>query len=408
MPRDRDPFWDHVEEVDDRWKCKYCKQRFSLKVSVSRIKSHLSGVSGQGVEVCSNAPAEVQLKAYEAILSKRQRLMLPVLTYDQGQASVSQEMEANTPMHEQLEILNRMTTDMYDVPEIPSIPAENDALSTSGENTAGQMQLVMTMPRSSNNEARISFPAEAEDTGQAEDWELYFNDEPLLQSLTLEDQVPHAQVMQSSSNEELRIADPTKNIEVTGCPKLHKIPIAKKLHCLRLSGTGAIRWENGVPPMFAYLKKLNICGYPTTKLVSLSLLPNLQNLEKITVRDCSAMKEIIASEEREENNNMGEEESNRRNCLSIPSSSEFKLPKLKKLTLWNLPQLESIYWGLLICDSLENVRIGQCRKLKRIPIFLPLPSFKKLKVYPRDLREQVEWGHPIAKNYYSYQNQTDQ
>ncbi|KAJ4827537.1 hypothetical protein Tsubulata_030880 [Turnera subulata] len=119
MPRDRDPFWDHVEEVDGRWKCKYCEQRFSLKVSVSRIKSHLSGVSAQGVEVCRNAPAEVHRKAYEAILSKRQKLMSLVPIRDQGQASVSQEMEVDTPMLEQLERLDRMTTDMLEQPQAP-------------------------------------------------------------------------------------------------------------------------------------------------------------------------------------------------------------------------------------------------------------------------------------------------
>ncbi|KAJ4827532.1 hypothetical protein Tsubulata_030871, partial [Turnera subulata] len=209
MPRDRDPFWDHVEEVDGRWKCKYCEQRFSLKVSVSRIKSHLSGVSAQGVEVCRNAPAEVHRKAYEAILSKRQRLMPPVPIRDQGQASVSQEMEVDTPMLEQLERLDRMTTDMleqpqapenllvqenrYGAPGIPPIPAENDALNASGENTTAQMQLVTTMPWSRNND---------EDAGQEENRDLYFNDDSLVQPRTLEDQVPFAQVMPCSSNEE--------------------------------------------------------------------------------------------------------------------------------------------------------------------------------------------------------------
>ncbi|KAJ4824253.1 hypothetical protein Tsubulata_027854 [Turnera subulata] len=303
MPKGKDPFWDHVDEVDGRWKCKYCEQSFSLKVSVSRIKFHLAGESARGVEVCKNAPTVVQRKALEAILSKRQKVMSPVPTNDQGQASVSQEMEVDTPTLEQLEILNRMTTDMLqqpqgpenpllqvqehvgDVLETPSVPVENDALNTSWENTAGQMQPDFTrMPSSSNNEAGSTFPI------QAEDWERYFIDDPFLQSLTLEEQVPRAQVMPSSSNEEIRIADPTT------------------------------------------------------------------------------------------------------------MSSEFRLPKLKELTLQNLRKLKSIYSGLLICDSLEDVKIDGCHKLKRIPISLPLPSLQRLKVSPRDWWEQVEWGHPIAKS----------
>ncbi|KAJ4834385.1 hypothetical protein Tsubulata_007327 [Turnera subulata] len=208
MPKDRNPFWDHIEEVDGRWKCKYCEQTFSLKVSVSRIKAHLSGVSSHGVEVCRNAPAAVVQKAYEAIRSKRQKVMPPVLTYDQGQAP------------ENLFVQDHR----YNVPEIP---AENDALNTLWENTAGEMQPAATMPSSTNNEARTIFPAEHEDARLAEeDWEqdarLVYEDweqyarlaeedwESTMQHLTLfEDQVPFARLMQSSSVEDVKTADPT-------------------------------------------------------------------------------------------------------------------------------------------------------------------------------------------------------
>ncbi|KAJ4827533.1 hypothetical protein Tsubulata_030872 [Turnera subulata] len=279
MPRDRDKFWDHVEEVDNRFKCKYCEQRFSLKVSVSRIKAHLSGVSAQGVEVCRNAPAEVHRKAYEAILSKRPKIMLPVPTHDQGQASVSQkimlpvpihdqgqasvshEMVLNTPMHVELGILDTMTREMeehqalgyqlveehmFDAPEIPPIPTENDALNTSREHTAGQMQPIMTMPRSSIHE----------DVGQAEDWELYVNYEPSLQSLTLEDQDPFARVLPSSSNYEeifyhggsssrrslpqlkniysgFLICNSMEYVRIVECHNLKRIPISLPLPSLK-------------------------------------------------------------------------------------------------------------------------------------------------------------------------------
>ncbi|KAJ4830790.1 hypothetical protein Tsubulata_031172, partial [Turnera subulata] len=75
-----------------------------------------------------------------------------------------------------------------------------------------------------------------------------------------------------------------------------------------------------------------------------------------------------------------------------PSSSNEE-----ELTLRKLPLLESIYSGLLICNSLEKVTILGCTNLKRIAISLPLPYLKRLKVSPRDWWEQVEWGHPIAK-----------
>ncbi|KAJ4842054.1 hypothetical protein Tsubulata_037970, partial [Turnera subulata] len=190
MPRDRDPFWDHVGKVGDRWECRYCEQKFSLKVSVSRIKSHLSGLSCQGVEVCRNAPAE--------------------------------EMVADTPMPEQLEILNRMTTDMfeqpqspenlyvqqdmYDVPEIHrSIPAEDDALDTSWENTAGQMQPVTTMPLSSNEDGNAGGGAEVlrDDRGEEMIQMPSNGDNPSVQPPILENQVCLPQAMPSSSGNEM-------------------------------------------------------------------------------------------------------------------------------------------------------------------------------------------------------------
>ncbi|KAJ4832678.1 hypothetical protein Tsubulata_041782, partial [Turnera subulata] len=360
MPRPRDPLWEHVEEVDGGWKCRHCGHKFSAKIAVSRIKSHLYGVRCQGVEVCRNPPANV----YEEEANKRRKIMPPVPIHNQGQDSVSQGMEVDTaPMPEQserpgileqpqapenpsvqsqtfspltitaegLESLHGMSTPQwesayaalntsstgieedrgghvqatpaadeldqpqapenlslqehrYNAPEIPPVPAENDAL---GENTAGHVQPATTMPsssnfdsmvqapileelgrremiqppsssygesrippqapenplaqehmynvpeispipggndslntswentagqtqpRSSNNEARTTFPIEDEDAGQTVDWEPFSIGGPFWQSLTLEDLVPRRQVMPSSCNEEVRIADPT-------------------------------------------------------------------------------------------------------------------------------------------------------------------------------------------------------
>ncbi|KAJ4827538.1 hypothetical protein Tsubulata_030881, partial [Turnera subulata] len=397
MPKGKDPFWDHVDEVDGRWKCKYCEQSFSLKVSVSRVKFHLAGESARGVEVCKNAPTVVQLKALEAILSKRQKVMSPVPTNDQGQASVSQEMEVDTPTLEQLEILNRMTTDMLqqpqgpenpllqehvgDVLEIPSVPVENDALNTSWENTAGQMQPDFTrMPSSSNNEAGSTFPI------QAEDWERYFNEErPFLQSLTLEDQVPRAQVMPSSSNEEVRIADPTSAPTQTtqenpvdqqpACDNTRGLP---KLRMLVLDSLPQLkRICNGLPK----LRKLELDDLPQLKCICNGVLV-CESLQIVVIR-CPKLHEIpiIAADD----------EAKKLHRLEL-SKTEIRLPKLKALTLRDLPNLTSIYSGLLICDSLEYVTILKCGKLKRIPISLPLQSLKRVEVSPDEWWEQVEWG----------------
>jgi hypothetical protein len=53
MTRPNDPFWDHVEKLDDgRFNCKFCGYKFAAAASVTMIKWHLSGVQGRGVTIC--------------------------------------------------------------------------------------------------------------------------------------------------------------------------------------------------------------------------------------------------------------------------------------------------------------------------------------------------------------------
>jgi len=94
------------------------------------------------------------------------------------------------------------------------------------------------------------------------------------------------------------------------------------------------------------------------KLFPLVLLPNFVNLEKIYVLDCVKMEEIIGT--------TGEESS------TSNSITEVILPKLKTLRLYRLPELKSICSTKLICNSLEDITVIDCEKLKRMPICLPL------------------------------------
>ncbi|XP_073262659.1 probable disease resistance protein At4g27220 [Populus alba] len=129
------------------------------------------------------------------------------------------------------------------------------------------------------------------------------------------------------------------------------------------------------------------------KLFPLVLLPNLVNLERIDVSDCEKMEEIIGTTD---------EESSTSNSIT-----EVILPKLITLELYDLPELKSICSAKLICNSLENIKVIHCEKLKRMPICLPLlengqpsppPSLKEIKAYPEDWWERVvEWEHPDAK-----------
>jgi disease resistance protein RPS2 len=113
---------------------------------------------------------------------------------------------------------------------------------------------------------------------------------------------------------------------------------------------------NGI---FSGLKKFICSGCSSMKkLFPLVLLPNLVKLEEITVTKCEKMEEIIGGTRPDEEGVMGEETSS--------SNIEFKLPKLKRLELTGLPELKSICSAKLICDSIEEIVVGNCEKMEEI------------------------------------------
>jgi disease resistance protein RPS2 len=134
------------------------------------------------------------------------------------------------------------------------------------------------------------------------------------------------------------------------------------------------------------------------KLFPLVLLPNLLNLEMISVERCDKMEEII---ETRVDWVMGEESSS--SCHSI----EFNLPKLRHLSFILLPELKSICRENLICSSLQTIIVRDCPKLKRMPLCLPVldngrpsppPSLEEIYVDPKEWWESVEWDHPNSKD----------
>ncbi|KAI9376871.1 hypothetical protein POPTR_019G011826v4 [Populus trichocarpa] len=126
----------------------------------------------------------------------------------------------------------------------------------------------------------------------------------------------------------------------------------------------------------------------------------LVNLERIIVAGCGKMDEIICGTRSDEEGDIGEESSN--------NNTEFKLPKLRSLLLFELPELKSICSAKLICDSLGTISIRNCENLKRMPICFPLlengqpsppPSLTYIYIEPKEWWESVvEWDHPNAKN----------
>ncbi|KAK3423685.1 hypothetical protein EUGRSUZ_F00549 [Eucalyptus grandis] len=132
------------------------------------------------------------------------------------------------------------------------------------------------------------------------------------------------------------------------------------------------------------------------KLLTHELLLHLPNIQGILVHDCKRMEEIIGCEGQQRQ--LGDEVS----CINI-SSIHSSLPKLNFLNLITLPELEGIYDGTINCDSIQNIGLLDCPKLKRIPLHLPIlnnsfPSLREIVVDDEASWESLEWGPPHVKS----------
>ncbi|KAJ4718613.1 Disease resistance protein [Melia azedarach] len=174
------------------------------------------------------------------------------------------------------------------------------------------------------------------------------------------------------------------------------------------------------------------------------LLPALQNLEIISLDKCFKIEEIItlndvdseeeeeeeaalsagagaAAEEEEEEEEREEEEEEKEEEEEEEEEAEeedgkkelgrntitITLPRLRKLFLVHMRSLKSICSdnGVMVCASLEEIRIRNCPKLKRLSLSLPLldngepsalPALKAIRI-EREIWESLEWDEANAK-----------
>ncbi|KAF8023957.1 hypothetical protein BT93_F1222 [Corymbia citriodora subsp. variegata] len=69
MPREKDSFRRYVAfPQNGRWKCQFCDKEYSG--SVTRIKAHLAGVGGKGIDACKDVSDQVKLEAKKALNAK--------------------------------------------------------------------------------------------------------------------------------------------------------------------------------------------------------------------------------------------------------------------------------------------------------------------------------------------------
>ncbi|GAY64148.1 hypothetical protein CUMW_231370 [Citrus unshiu] len=133
-------------------------------------------------------------------------------------------------------------------------------------------------------------------------------------------------------------------------------------------------------------------------LFSLRLLPALQNLEVLEVVECDSIEEIVAVEDEETEKELA--------TNTIINTA--KLPRLKKLCFSNLPEFKSFCSnnGVLVCNSLQEIEVYDCPKLKRLSLSLPLldngqpsppPALEVIRI-KKELWESLEWDQANAKD----------
>uniref|UniRef100_A0A2N9GWJ9 Uncharacterized protein n=1 Tax=Fagus sylvatica TaxID=28930 RepID=A0A2N9GWJ9_FAGSY len=138
------------------------------------------------------------------------------------------------------------------------------------------------------------------------------------------------------------------------------------------------------------------------KLFTLGLLLNLGNLEEIDVFDCEQLEEIIGGVSDDEVEEEAEE------IEETGMGSNVIFPKLRKLKLWDLPELKTICSSsnVIVFDSpLQLIEIFRCPKLKRLPFSLRLtngqpsspPSSLRIDIMKEEW-ELLEWDNHDTKN----------
>lgn len=148
-------------------------------------------------------------------------------------------------------------------------------------------------------------------------------------------------------------------IDIHYCPKLESLfcltcqcPLCSNLQNIRsLSLTNLAGLEKVFPPggMFSHIKHLEVSKcHKIEKLLTIGPLLQLKNLVTLDVKCCYSMEEIFTVRITEDGGHV----------------NEITLPKLTRLEFRDLPQLKTVWRGIIKCGSSPRLNIIACPKLE--------------------------------------------
>ncbi|GKV02990.1 hypothetical protein SLEP1_g15359 [Rubroshorea leprosula] len=192
-------------------------------------------------------------------------------------------------------------------------------------------------------------------------------------------------------------------LEILWLDNLRNLQVLVKVEAQATSAPSTSRAPRPTPSsIFSNLKFFKIRSCPRIKkLFPFELLKGLQNLEEIDVEDCQRVEEIIEAEDE------------KKTITTVGNNETIRLglPKLRKLSLKQLPKLKSICTtrGVMVCDSLQSIEIYGCPMLNRIPLYLSLlpngelslpSSLQEICIESEEWWESLLWYNPSAKDIF--------
>ncbi|KAK9266360.1 hypothetical protein L1049_012631 [Liquidambar formosana] len=117
------------------------------------------------------------------------------------------------------------------------------------------------------------------------------------------------------------------------------------------------------------------------------------NIKKTLKKNCFIPHDQYSFKKGQEKKEGTVEETNSCNDTTI-----IQLPRLRQLELDDLPNLKSIYKGVMVCDSLRTIKVFDCPNLKRLPLSKgneqPAPAALKQIRGNLEWWRSLRWDHP--------------